>query len=659
MPKVCLTLIVKNESHIIERCLLAAKPHVDAWAIVDTGSTDDTPDKIRKVMADLPGQLKMSDWKGMAKSRNEALDLAREQGCDYILMLDADDVFEAPEGFSWPPMQDDCYELRIVMGNTSWKRPQVLRADKPWRYEGEAHEYLVGGVTRGTLDRPNAHDGGGPRIRAMPDGHRRKTEGRTKYDRIAKILEAEVEADPENPRNVFYLAQSYEDGGHTQKAIPMYLRRARLQGWEEERWFAQFKAGRLMRWAGYPIEEIEAVLVKAHEERPWRAEPLTELALGLRRAGLPQKALRYAATAMSLPYPSHERLFVEEDSYIWRGIDEWAMAMHKLGNDAAAVQAWERLLATKLDLVPEGEAQRMRSNIKMLAPKPFGEVHTRGTPLAPPVNADSRVTVALPTHRTDQALFDRAIDSILNQTHENLRCVVLADGTPLPELPSDPRVVGVELDENRGQFFAIELARRATEDPLLIIQDDDDESHPERISKLLSHMVETDADYVFTDIEKIPPGGEKGRGRRMQCLTHEPFSRDPTRLYHLGTHMGLFKTEALRKVGGYYGGIRLGYDTLIVGMMGALGRISYVPEVLYHQYQQIYSMTMSKATGMRTPQRNRDGKQLLRWWRKILGSSNPLECANALATRGRQKDHAALLHLSQHLSERLCQLDLS
>ena len=44
VPSVCLNMIVKNESHIIERTLemLCSKIYFSYWVICDTGSTDDT-----------------------------------------------------------------------------------------------------------------------------------------------------------------------------------------------------------------------------------------------------------------------------------------------------------------------------------------------------------------------------------------------------------------------------------------------------------------------------------------------------------------------------------------------------------------------------------------------------------------------------------------
>ena len=41
-PRVALSMIVKNERNVIERCLESVLPIIDTWQIVDTGSTDGT-----------------------------------------------------------------------------------------------------------------------------------------------------------------------------------------------------------------------------------------------------------------------------------------------------------------------------------------------------------------------------------------------------------------------------------------------------------------------------------------------------------------------------------------------------------------------------------------------------------------------------------------
>ena len=96
MPKICLSMIVKNEERVIRRCLESVLPYIDAWAIVDTGSTDRTMEIIREVMADVDGVLLEREWvDNFGVSRTQALEAARSSGCDYALVQDADDVFSA------------------------------------------------------------------------------------------------------------------------------------------------------------------------------------------------------------------------------------------------------------------------------------------------------------------------------------------------------------------------------------------------------------------------------------------------------------------------------------------------------------------------------------------------------------------------------------
>ena len=83
-------MIVKNEAPVIRRCLDSVRPLVDAWLIVDTGSTDGTQDIIRAALADLPGAVHERPWQDFAHNRSEALDLARSFA-SYALIIDADE----------------------------------------------------------------------------------------------------------------------------------------------------------------------------------------------------------------------------------------------------------------------------------------------------------------------------------------------------------------------------------------------------------------------------------------------------------------------------------------------------------------------------------------------------------------------------------------
>jgi len=92
--RICLNMIVKDESAIIERCLASVLPIIDCYVISDTGSTDDTPAKIEEFFTrhGTPGEIHRTSFVNFEVSRNEALERCRESAADfdYILLADAD-----------------------------------------------------------------------------------------------------------------------------------------------------------------------------------------------------------------------------------------------------------------------------------------------------------------------------------------------------------------------------------------------------------------------------------------------------------------------------------------------------------------------------------------------------------------------------------------
>ena len=53
LPKICLNMIVKNESKIITRLLDSLLKIIDHYVIVDTGSTDNTIEVISNYFKDI------------------------------------------------------------------------------------------------------------------------------------------------------------------------------------------------------------------------------------------------------------------------------------------------------------------------------------------------------------------------------------------------------------------------------------------------------------------------------------------------------------------------------------------------------------------------------------------------------------------------------
>ena len=80
MKTIGLCMIVKNEAHVIERCMESLKRLLDYVLIVDTGSDDGTPQVINNWLNvnNIPGEVIIEPWKNFAYNRTFALEKLRE-----------------------------------------------------------------------------------------------------------------------------------------------------------------------------------------------------------------------------------------------------------------------------------------------------------------------------------------------------------------------------------------------------------------------------------------------------------------------------------------------------------------------------------------------------------------------------------------------------
>jgi glycosyltransferase involved in cell wall biosynthesis len=350
-PRICLSMIVKDETGVLARCLASVKPHIDTCVISDTGSTDGTQNLVRELMNDMPGELIERPWKDFAHNRNESLKIARTLA-DYVLVLDADDILVVEPNTAGPAdLAVDGYYLRIAFGENRYDRIAMVRTDLPWQWRGVVHEVLVcDAATKPKLLK-------GWTLRCLPGGARSSVPGE-KFKRDIELLERSRREDPHETRTVFYLAQSYRDDGQTEKAIATYRERVKMGGWDQEVFCAKLQIARLLEKLDRWPEALDAYL-EAYDFRPTRAEPLCSIARHYRLANQFHSAALFAARAMALPRPK-DVLFVEETVYTWRALDEYAVAVYWMNDYEAALAVNQRLLGSG-DL-PEDQHERVRKN---------------------------------------------------------------------------------------------------------------------------------------------------------------------------------------------------------------------------------------------------------------------------------------------------------
>lgn len=360
-----LCMIVKDEAHVIERCLTSVRPYIDAWTIVDTGSTDGTQELVRRLLDDVPGELAERPWKDFAHNRTESLELARPKA-DYSLVIDADEVFDPPAGFGWPDLSADVYAIAHVHGTTSYWLDRLVANRLPWRYAGVLHEYLE---CEGVTDRQQL---AGPRIVGHYDGGRSQGISQVeKYSRDAEVLERAMADEPNNARYQFYLARSYRDSEQWDKAIEAFTRRAGMGGFAEEVFDSLLGIALIHERIGADASVVISAFLAAYENRPTRAEPLCQLARYLRLHERYELARLFAARAAEIPRPP-DILFVDESTYLWRCDDELAVASYWTGRYAESAALCRELLESG-DL-PESERERVSQNLE------FAEARLREQP---------------------------------------------------------------------------------------------------------------------------------------------------------------------------------------------------------------------------------------------------------------------------------------
>ncbi|OLN32334.1 glycosyltransferase family 2 protein [Desulfosporosinus metallidurans] len=207
---VSLCMIVKDE----ENCLLAAIQSVrnltDELIVIDTGSTDSTP---QLALASGAKLFHFAWTKDFSEARNFAL---RQVSSDWILVLDADEVLESVSLETFYELlnnvQVEGYFLHIknVLGpNLGESRDQVVRLfrNKPvYQFEGAIHEQVASCILR-------ANNGNGLSLAPLTLNHygylKDRLHSKDKFSRNSGIIHKELVRNPNNPFLLYCLGIEY------------------------------------------------------------------------------------------------------------------------------------------------------------------------------------------------------------------------------------------------------------------------------------------------------------------------------------------------------------------------------------------------------------------------------------------------------------------
>ncbi|OPX42182.1 SPBc2 prophage-derived glycosyltransferase SunS [Ruminiclostridium hungatei] len=213
MITVSLCMIVKNEEQVLARCLDSISSEVDEIIIMDTGSSDETKSIARRYT----NMIYDFEWiDDFAAARNAAFAKAN---MDYILWMDADDVFEADQLNKFAELKKslnpdvDSVSMNYILssdeyGNIQFKvrRNRLVKRANNFRWIGAVHEYLevYGNTLQSDISvthKSLSHDG----------------------DRNLNIYEKRLARGEEfSPRDLYYFANELFDHRMYPRAINLY-----------------------------------------------------------------------------------------------------------------------------------------------------------------------------------------------------------------------------------------------------------------------------------------------------------------------------------------------------------------------------------------------------------------------------------------------------
>jgi tetratricopeptide (TPR) repeat protein len=330
--RIALATMLKNEERIVERMYRSVLPYVSAYAVLDTGSTDRTIEITERVLAELPGTIVEEPFVDFSFSRNKLLlharQVAADQDCSHLILLDGDHVLHVEEGALDGELDLDSYLIEL-RGSLAYYLPYLIRAERPFHFLSRTHEFLScpDGFSQDKLP--------GVWLEHHGDGGNRHD----KFERDLEFLEADIKEDPNDIRAVFYLANTYRDLGRSQEALELYRRRVELGGWDEEVYYT------LVQIADITGDTDD--YLRAYSFRPTRKEALHRLTRKLNQKSYHKAAFIFGGAGVAQP-PSDDILFVDAEADDFAMEFEYAIAAWWVGEREEAGRIFRDLLTRDL-----------------------------------------------------------------------------------------------------------------------------------------------------------------------------------------------------------------------------------------------------------------------------------------------------------------------
>ena len=300
-----LAVIVKNGGKEFENMLKDNIDLFDRWTILDTGSTDNTIDIIKNTLeGKKEGKLFQEPFINFKESRNRCLDFCRTD-CKFIIMLD--DTYSVKgelRNFLNVVRGDQfatSYSMYIQSDDTQYASNRIIKSESGLRYIYKIHEVIQEkNNTNVCIPFENSY---------IFDNRSKYMEKRTmdrKYYDL-KLLFEMVDEDPDNPRHLYYIAQTYNLLEKFDFAFDFFIKRAeKSNGFIQEQIDSYFEAARLANFKlNKNWETCFELYMKSYNLDKSRPDSMYFIGIHFYFEKDFQKAFEYFKKAFQIGYPLH------------------------------------------------------------------------------------------------------------------------------------------------------------------------------------------------------------------------------------------------------------------------------------------------------------------------------------------------------------------
>lgn len=200
-----------------------------------------------------------------------------------------------------------------------------------------------------------------------------------------------------------------------------------------------------------------------------------------------------------------------------------------------------------------------------------------------------KISVVMPVYDVDEKWLRLCIESVSNQLYENWELCIADDASPSPHVRKvleeyaarDKRVKVVFRAENGHISAASNSALELAGGEFVALLDHDDELSEDALFWAAKETNDfPEAVLIYSDEDLIDE-----KGRRHSPKFKPDWSRDLFYSLNLITHLSVYKTEILRKIGGFRIGAEGSQDydlAMRVVEQISENQIRHIPRVLYH-----------------------------------------------------------------------------